>query len=1033
MRWLQNMRIRNRLFLAFGILILLLLFSNVLGVLLFTNTDLAYNKLITETVKRHFYLTKSIENITGIRFDVLSRIYALADGEHSQVMSSLYKDHGKLNAAFSQNINLYYDNVRLDPDLNALERQERTQALEEIKALFFDSYIRLGLYAEEAIEENDMDGLNDILLKSLFVADAIAEKLDVLYNNAFFTVEKRNMEVMNDSFGAIRLVSIIAALIFVFSIFLSGILAKSVSAPIAKMQSAMAEISKGNLAFPIRSGTKDELGRLSNDIADMLEQISEMNKTVAVMDFLDSMIHIVSLNFNIIYMNEKMAEAYGVDKESSINQKCYKLLHGLDQPCAHCLWPRTLSTKEKNKLYTRDRFWDEKLGKWLGGKAAIIRWIDGSPVQFYYLIDETMHHDCEAKLQEAAEEAEAASSSKTAFLANMSHEIRTPMNAILGITEIQMENEALPSDTLDALGKIYSSGDLLLGIINDILDMSKIEAGKLELVCTKYGVASLINDTVNLNMMRFENKPIDFKLQVDENVPSELVGDELRIKQILNNLLSNAAKYTASGTVVFSVRAEFKNEAEDVSLVFRVRDTGQGMTEEQLSRLFDAYSRFNMEANRTIEGTGLGMNITSKLLHMMNGEIFVESEPGMGTEFTVIIPQAGTGSEPLGGKLAESLAQFRSNSISQGKKMQLVREYMPYGSVLVVDDMEANLYVAKGVLAPYGLQVDTASSGFEAIDKVQGGSKFDVIFMDHMMPKMDGVETTEVLRKDLGYSSPIVALTADAVSGRSDFFLANGFDDFISKPINTRRLDAVLNKFIRDKQTPQVLEDARQQKLQQKDASGTSSGIPAASNPIIEELSRIEGLNVRAGLSHIGDNQESYFGVLRFFSDKCDSYLDELGKAMQEEVWGDYAIKIHALKGVTANIGAEKLSQWAAKLEKASKSGDIVSLAICREETAPFSAELGKFRDRLRWTSLFAAPSGAEKGKKPGDMQFLKEQIGLLKEACANYSFGDTKKITAALGEYEWDTETGKELDNIRQFIVSLDYDKALEGMNRLL
>jgi signal transduction histidine kinase/CheY-like chemotaxis protein/HPt (histidine-containing phosphotransfer) domain-containing protein/HAMP domain-containing protein len=1041
MQWLTNTKIRTRLFLAFGTLVSLMFLTNVLGVFLFTKTNFTYNRLITETVRRHFYLTKSIENITGIRFDILSEMYEIANGEHSEVLSGLYKDQGALNAVFAHNIYSYYDNVRLDPIFSEEEKQKRMAALDEIKDLFFNSYFRFGIDAENAVKRNNPQELSDVLLQSLFVVDTIADKLVLLYNDAFAAVERKNQEVMRNSVNSITLISVIVACIFAFSIFLSIVLARSVNAPIAKMHTAMAEIAQGNLSFPIRSGTRDELGKLSDEIAEMVDQISEMNKMVVIMDYLDSMIHIVSLNFNIIYINEKMAEAYGVDKKKCVNQKCYKFLHGLDQPCPHCLWPRTLSAKEQNKLYPREPVSDEKLGKWLGGKAAIIRWVDGSPVQFYYLVDETMHHNYETKLREAVDAAEDASRSKSAFLANMSHEIRTPMNAILGITEIQMENESLPGETQLALSKIYNAGDLLLGIINDILDMSKIEADKLELVYVKYGVASLINDTVQLNMMRFENKPINFKLIVDENIPSMLMGDELRIKQILNNLLSNAAKYTASGEVIFSVGFEPYGDESKVSLVFRIRDTGQGMTQDQVSKLFDAYSRFNMEVNRTIEGTGLGMSITWNLIQVMGGDIFVESEAGKGSEFIVVLPQGTTNSETLGTEVAEKLRQFRLHSMSQ-KKTKVEREPMPYGSVLVVDDMEENLYVAKGILAPYGLKIETAKSGFEAIKNLESGTKYDIIFMDHMMPSMDGIETTTIIRRNLKYTDPIVALTADAVTGRSEMFLANGFDAFISKPIKTRFLNDILNKYIRDKQPPEVIEAAR---LQYKNLKKETTGLPANtatagiaadpvnSDPVLEELSRTAELNVRAGLSYIGESKENYFGILRFFSDKCDSYIEELDRTMKEETWQDYAIKVHALKGVLANIGMERLSQWAAKLEKASKAGDDESLAMCREETLPFSADLSKFRDKLRHTSLFAAPSGTEKGKKPGDMQFLKEQIGLLKEACTSYSFGDTKKIIAALGEYEWDGETGKELENIRQFVVSLDYEKALEGMARLL
>jgi signal transduction histidine kinase/DNA-binding response OmpR family regulator/HAMP domain-containing protein len=1012
---------------------------------MFIDTDYKYSNLITGTLQRHVFLTESIEAMTRIRFDILSRMYSAAGGARAEIISGLHKDSMRLNDAFSKSITSYYDGVRSDPGLAGQETQERLDALAEIMDLFFNTFIYLELDAYAAAERGDTEMLNAILPECTFVTEKIAGKLEYMYHNAFITVENKNRDVMNNSVNSIILLSAVCGIFAAFSILVSVYIIRAIRTPISAMHIAMTEISKGNLSFPIRSENKDELGRLSNDIADMVDQISEMNKTVAIMDFLDSMINIVSLNFNIIYMNEKMAEAYGVDKEKSINQKCYKVLHDLDKPCPHCLWPRTLSTKEQNKLYIRDRFWDQKLGKWLGGKAAIIRWIDGFPVQFYYLIDETMHHNYEAKLQEAAEEAQAASLSKTAFLANMSHEIRTPMNAILGITEIQMENKALPPPTQEALGKIYNSGDLLLGIINDILDMSKIEAGKMELFSAKYETVSLISDTITLNMMRFASKPIDFRLQINENVPSMLTGDELRIKQILNNLLSNAAKYTQSGEVIFSVNAEPRegDNDNDVTLIFQVKDTGQGMSPEQVSKIFDAYSRFNMDVNRTVEGTGLGMSITAKLLHMMNGKILVESEPGKGSAFTVLLPQNSAGSAPLGRELAENLQQFRLNSLSQQKTF-IVRDPMPYGSVLIVDDMDANLYVARGLMTPYGLRIDTATSGFEAIEKITSGKEYDIVFMDHMMPKMDGIEATKIIR-GMGYTRSIVALTANAVAGQADIFLSNGFDEFISKPINTRHLNEVLNRLIRDKQSPEVLEAARQQqKANQKDTPETPAEISVeisaeapvaqttAAAPLLEELSRIEGLDVHAGLSYIGEDQEGYFGLLRFFSERSDIYLEELARTLETGIWKDYTIKVHALKGVLANIGAKGLSQWAAKLEKASKTGDDFSPETCKEETRPFCADLCEFRDKLRRTSLFESP--VTDGEKPrGDTQFLKGQIELLKEACIKYSFGDTKKIIAVLGEYKWDDETEKELERIRHFMVSLDYDKALEGMNSLL
>ena len=413
-------------------------------------------------------------------------------------------------------------------------------------------------------------------------------------------------------------------------------------------------------------------------------------------------------------------------------------------------------------------------------------------------------------LQSRIEAANLASRAKSAFLSTMSHEIRTPMNAILGITEIQLQNDTLAKNIRDAFVKIHVSGDMLLGIINDILDLSKIEAGKLEVFNAQYEIASLISDTAQLNMLRIGTKPIEFDLRVDENLPVLLSGDELRVKQIFNNLLSNAFKYTEKGTVFLSVSAEPGGADDEIMLVLSVRDTGLGMTEEQVAALFDEYSRFNQKANRTTEGTGLGMSITRNLIHMMHGEIAIESESGKGSTFTVRLPQGKVNADVLGKAMAENLHQFRTSSRLEMKRAQLTREPMPYGRVLIVDDVETNILVAEGLIALYGIHVESVDSGFGAIEKIKNGSVYDIIFMDHMMPKMDGIEATSIIRS-LGYERPIVALTANAVVGQADIFFRNGFDDFISKPLDIHLLNTVLNKLIRDKQPPEVIEAARRQ------------------------------------------------------------------------------------------------------------------------------------------------------------------------------------------------------------------------------
>ena len=455
------------------------------------------------------------------------------------------------------------------------------------------------------------------------------------------------------------------------------------------------------------------------------------------------------------------------------------------------------------------------------------------------------------ELQNAVLAAEQANESKSKFLATMSHEIRTPMNAIIGISDIELEHDAQPPETRDAFERINSSGKTLLGIINDILDLSKVETGKLELVPVKYDMASLINDTVRLNIMRIGDKPIEFVIKVSETLPVHVIGDELRVKQVLNNILSNAIKYTDRGSVTFEIDSQV--DEHGIMLVFTVRDTGQGMTQEQLAAIYDEYSMFNRTANREKEGTGLGMSITKSLVGMMKGKILAESEPGVGSTFTLFLLQQSAGTDVLGKEVAEKLQNF--SFTPSMRRAKIVREYMPYGSVLVADDVEANVFVARGLLKPYGLSIDSTESGYGVLDLVRAGAVYDIIFLDHMMPGMDGIETTKLLREE-GYTRPIIALTANAIAGMKEMFCENGFDDFISKPIDIRHLNHILNTYIRDKHPPEEVEAARRQQ-----ESGQID--------IIEEtdpLSRLRaagGLEVDTALAAIGGLTDVYLETVR--------------------------------------------------------------------------------------------------------------------------------------------------------------------------
>ena len=587
---------------------------------------------------------------------------------------------------------------------------------------------------------------------------------------------------------------------------------------------------------------------------------------------------------------------------------------------------------------------------------------------------------------------------KSNFLATMSHEIRTPLNAILGMTEIQMQNSSHPPATSEAFIKINNSGNLLLNIINDILDLSKIEAGKLELVPVKYDVSSLINDIIQLNYIRYESKPIEFKIEIDENIPSVLIGDELRIKQILNNLLSNAFKYTAKGTVTLSVNAECIGRgggAVIVTLIFQVKDTGQGMTPEQISKLFDEYTRFNLEANRTTEGAGLGMTITRNLVNLMYGKINVKSVVGEGTTVNIRLPQktVGIGIRGIIGKqTADNLRHFKLGNAVQFKKTQITHEYMPYGRVLIVDDVETNLYVAKGLMMPYSLKIDLATSGFEAIEKIKSGSIYDIVFMDHMMPNMDGIEATRRLR-NMGYSNSIVALTANALAGQAEMFLKNGFDDFISKPIDIRQLNVSLNRLIRDKQPYEVIEAAHKEKAELDKKREYSHGF----QQIDIQLAKIFARDAERAVKAIN------FCIENELNNESDRQM--------------YIINVHAMKSALANIGEKELSAVALRLEQAGREKDI---NVILSETQGFIDKINMVVNEIKQKN----ENNEETEDTEEALIDLSNKLSIIKELCTEYDKKAVKTLLTELREKTWSSKIKIFLEKISEHLLHSEFDE---------
>jgi len=588
------------------------------------------------------------------------------------------------------------------------------------------------------------------------------------------------------------------------------------------------------------------------------------------------------------------------------------------------------------------------------------------------------------KVEEALIREKDASAAKTKFLSHMSHEIRTPMNAVLGIAEMHLQRDGQSPEVEEAFLRIYTSSNMLLSITNDILDLSRVEAGKMEVVEGIYQTASMIVDVVLLNLIYSDTKKIDFQLYVDENIPARLVGDEIRIKQIMNNLLTNAFKYTTEGIVALTVSVEY-GENDDITMLFSVRDTGQGMTTEQVECLFDEFSRFNVERNRATEGSGLGLSIANRLAKLMKGKISVESEPEKGSTFTLHLPQRRQGAEILGKETATRLQNLEGTKKMVKKSDKKYREPMPYGRVLVVDDVESNLHVAKGFLQMYQIDAETVSSGMAAITKVEEGNEYDIIFMDHTMPQMDGVEATEIMRA-MGYNQPIVALTANVLSDLKDMYTVKGFSGFITKPIDIEKLEVFLIKFIYDKQPPEVIARAR-----------TTRAVIQA------------------------DRKEMNERLIKAFMRDVEKAMSVLRTIMRNATFdgGDlriYTVQTHSMKSALHNIGKVELSELAEELENAGRASDF---EVIRDKTPGFMTSLRAVVNELKLPE--------EPEEKPTDKNAvaLHGQFQLICQACEAYEIETATEIINTLEKVVAYKSIKTVLNDISDYLLTGDYDEA--------
>jgi signal transduction histidine kinase/DNA-binding response OmpR family regulator len=572
---------------------------------------------------------------------------------------------------------------------------------------------------------------------------------------------------------------------------------------------------------------------------------------------------------------------------------------------------------------TEDRFFDDECAEMLRSAAflcanTVIRHEQAAKIR-----------DSSVRLEAALKDAEKASHAKSDFLASMSHDMRTPLNAVIGLSGLSLENKHLDEETQSNFEKIYNAGSTLLSLVNDILDISKIEAGKLEVVPSDYEIPNIINDTITQNILRIGEKPIELKLIIDENMFTHLNGDELRIKQIMNNLLSNAIKYTREGMVELSMLCTQENTAPRdhgvVWLDIQVRDTGMGIKPEDMKKLFIDYSQIDLESHHKIEGTGLGLAITKRLAEIMDGSISVESEYGKGSVFTVRLKQKFINDERIGSEVVENLKKFRYSNSKRSQSAQLKRISLPHAKVLIVDDNTMNLDVAKGLLKPYGMHIDCVTNGQESVDIVKAEKmKYNAIFMDHMMPGMDGIEATQLIRSlDSQYAKtvPIIAVTANAIIGNEKMFLEKGFSAFLPKPVNIIELDSVITKWICNNPPVTDGDDPQSDESVNGNENNDTKSKRESKNPALE----IPGVLMDAGLELYGGDMDLYQFTVGSFVALTPATIEGM-RIVTEESLADYAILVHSLKSACAAIGAEELREKARQLEIKSKAGDLTGV-----------------------------------------------------------------------------------------------------------
>ena len=611
----------------------------------------------------------------------------------------------------------------------------------------------------------------------------------------------------------------------------------------------------------------------------------------------------------------------------------------------------------------------------------------------------------EQKLQEDLRVAKEASKQKSAFLSNMSHEIRTPINAVLGLDEMILR-ESTEEDVLQYATDIENAGQILLGLVNDILDFSKMQAGKMEIIPVEYELSSTINDLVNMISVRAEAKHLELKIEVDDQIPHLLYGDEIRLKQVVTNILTNAVKYTPSGSVTMKIAFK-KRDDQSIFLTVQVIDTGIGISEENMKKLFSPFERIEEKKNRSIEGTGLGMSIVKQLLQMMDSQLEVKSKCDEGSDFSFTIVQKVVSWEPMG-DFTE-----RYKKVAQNRKKYHEMFRAPQAVILVVDDTVMNLTVIRGLLKQTKIQIDTATSGKETLEKI-GRKKYDIIFMDYRMPEMNGVETLQAMKKmekNQNKDTPVIVLTANAIAGAREGYIRDGFSDYLSKPVESEKLEGMIKKYLPKERMETI-----------KKEEGTTAPTEDKKGKQQQKIERLRekkqenGVDPDEGILHCG-SEELYLEVLKEYIDTIKTKAADIQKFMEQKDYKNYTILVHGLKSSSRLIGAGHLAEKAAYLEAC---GDQNKEEQIQKRTPELLAEYRKLAE-LQSQKEESAPREA----MPPEV--FTEASAAIREFVEAFDFDSADEALKMLENYEIPQDDRERYEAVKAAIMAVDREKLLQ------